>query len=274
MDWLAALTQLRERNETAVIATLAHARGHSPRDAGAKMVTSAHEVWGSIGGGNFEASIIDRARELIAAGGSAPELMKFALNDKVAGTHGVQCCGGEVTVFLEVINSRRTVVIFGMGHVGYEISHILARQPLNLILVDSRQEALTVDRMEPLRDGPASLSIRHEIAPEVVLPTLPAGATVLVLTHDHTEDFVLCEAALRTTLFHIGLIGSRSKFVRFRKNLAAEGHAESEIDRITCPIGIPSIAGKDPASIAVGVVADLLARWENAERKPNGEYLH
>ena len=40
---------------------------------------------------------------------------------------------------------------------------------------------------------------------------------------------------------------------------------DGDIERITCPIGIPSITGKDPASIAVGVVADLLVRWETAD---------
>jgi len=83
------------------------------------------------------------------------------------------------------------------------------------------------------------------------------------MTHDHAEDFALCDAALRLStaddlrLGSIGLIGSRAKWARFRQNLTAEGHEESALDRITCPIGLPSIPGKDPASIAVGVAASL-----------------
>lgn len=264
MDWLAALVQLRERNEPAVVATLAQVRGHSPRNPGAKLVVSADELWGTIGGGNFEASVIDRARELIALGNGTPELMAFALNDKVATTHGVQCCGGEVSVLLEILNPRRTVAIFGLGHVGYEIAHILARQPVNLLLVDSREEAVTPSRLQPLMHGLATVSVHHEPAPEVVLRDLPDGATVLVLTHDHAEDLMLCEAALRAKPSYIGLIGSRSKWSRFRKRLHDEGHDDTEIDRITCPIGAPDITAKDPASIAIGVAADLLTRWEGA----------
>lgn len=262
MDWLAAVVRLRERNEPAVIATLAQVRGHSPRDAGAKLVVAAHQSWGTIGGGNFEANVIDRARELIKTGNGAAELMTFALNDKVAGTHGVQCCGGEVIVMLEMLNPRRTVAIFGLGHVGYEIALILARQPINLVLVDSRPDAHSPDRIEPLLAGQATLAIHHEPAPESVMATLPAGAAVLVLTHDHSEDLILCEAALRAAPAYIGLIGSHSKFSHFRKKLSEEGYADSEIDRISCPIGLPSIAGKDPASIAVGVVSDLLILWD------------
>lgn len=262
MDWLDAVVRLRERNEPGVVATLAQVRGHSPRNPGAKLVISLHETWGTIGGGNFEASVIDRARELIKAGTGASELVAFALNDKAPATHGVQCCGGEVNVLLDVLNPRRTVAIFGIGHVGYEIAHILARQPLNLLLVDSRPEALTADRIQPLMTGPATITVHLEPAPEIVLRDLPPGATVLVLTHDHAEDLLICEAALGAKPFYIGLIGSRSKWLRFRKKLQDEGHGDSEIDRITCPIGLPSIAGKDPATIAIGVAADLLVRWE------------
>ena len=32
---------------------------------------------------------------------------------------------------------------------------------------------------------------------EFVLERLPVGAHVLIMTHDHAEDFALCDAALR-----------------------------------------------------------------------------
>ncbi|MFQ4149887.1 xanthine dehydrogenase accessory protein XdhC [Arthrobacter sp. LAPM80] len=265
MDWLEAILRLRELNEAAVVVTLVQARGHSPRDAGAKMAVSATGLWGSVGGGNFEAEVVDRARELLSSGYTSTELMNFALNDKVVTSHGVQCCGGEVSVLLEVLPARRTVAIFGMGHVGYEIAHILARLPVNLVLADSRQDAVTAERMHPLTQGQASVSAHHAPAPEVVLQGLPPGATILVLTHDHAEDLILCDAALRSQPSYIGLIGSRSKWQRFRKRLQEEGHDDGQIGRITCPIGLPAITGKDPASIAIGVAADLSSRWGNVQ---------
>jgi xanthine dehydrogenase accessory factor len=82
---------------------------------------------------------------------------------------------------------------------------------------------------------------------------------VLILTHDHAEDFALCDAALRTShLGSIGLIGSAAKWRRFEQGLRVEGHAESEIARIQSPIGTPDIGGKDPAMIALSVAAQLL----------------
>ncbi|WP_218712009.1 xanthine dehydrogenase accessory protein XdhC [Arthrobacter sp. BF1] len=265
MDWLEAVTLLREHHETAVLATLAQIRGHSPRETGAKMVISVQDSWGTVGGGNFEAEVIDRARELIATGQRTSELMTFALNDKLATRHGVQCCGGEVSVLLEVLGARRTVAIFGMGHVGYEIAHIMARLPVDLVLTDSRPDAVTPERMRPLLEGQAAVSVHHAPAPELVLHELPQGAFILVLTHDHAEDLILCEAALRSQPSYIGLIGSHSKWQRFCKRLREEGHDGEQISRITSPIGLPSITGKDPASIAIAVAADLTIRWESLQ---------
>jgi xanthine dehydrogenase accessory factor len=87
---------------------------------------------------------------------------------------------------------------------------------------------------------------------------------VLIMTHDHAEDVALCDAALRRSdLGSIGLIGSSGKWARFRRRLADEGGHDAEtIARITTPIGLPDISGKEPATIAVSVAADLLRTFE------------
>jgi xanthine dehydrogenase accessory factor len=79
------------------------------------------------------------------------------------------------------------------------------------------------------------------------------------MTHDHAEDFALCDAALRCThLGSVGLIGSAAKWSRFRAGLTVEGHDEATIDRIRCPIGRPAPSAKQPAAIAVSVAAELM----------------
>ena len=81
---------------------------------------------------------------------------------------------------------------------------------------------------------------------------------VLIMSHDHAEDLILCDTALgRDDLASVGLIGSSAKWARFRKRLREQGHEDADIDRITCPIGISGIDGKSPAVIAISVVAAL-----------------
>jgi xanthine dehydrogenase accessory factor len=83
------------------------------------------------------------------------------------------------------------------------------------------------------------------------------------MTHDHAEDFALCDAALRLPgLGHIGLIGSSAKWTRFRTQLLQAGHDPAAVERITCPIGSAQLVGKQPAVIAVSVAAELLPRLQ------------
>jgi xanthine dehydrogenase accessory factor len=264
--WLDAVARLRAAREPGVLVTVAAVRGHAPRAAGAKLVVGAHRTWGSIGGGNLEAVAIDRARKMLAGQAASPEMMESALSDKVPYQRGVQCCGGTVTVLLEPLPVVPAVAIFGVGHVGLELARILARHDIDLHLIDTRPEQLADNRLAVLSDAVARVQVhRPVVLPETVLGDLPPDAHVLIMTHDHAEDLALCDAVLRGGSFgSVGLIGSAGKWARFRRTLAGElGHDAEAIARIKTPIGLPGIAGKEPATIAVSVAADLLAALEN-----------
>jgi xanthine dehydrogenase accessory protein XdhC len=260
MEWMRAITRLREQRKPGVLVTVVSVRGHSPRDAGAKMVVSADSTWATVGGGNLEAVAIDRSRALLATGEVEPEVLEFALSDKAPYQQAVQCCGGEVKLLLEPLPVVPSVAIFGVGHVGLELARILARHDLELHLIDSRPDQLAASRLAVLDDAVAGLHVHHvPVLPELVVGELPPGTHALVMTHDHAEDAALCDAALRNgQLATIGLIGSRAKWARFRQKLAEDGNSVEAIDSITTPIGLSDLPGKEPAVIAVSVAAWLL----------------
>jgi xanthine dehydrogenase accessory factor len=260
MDWLRAAEHLRRRREPGVLVTVLEVRGHAPREAGSRMVVAAEGSWGSIGGGNLEATAVDRAQELLATGRTGPEQLEVALNPRARGPHGDQCCGGQVVVALEPLPVPPAVAVFGVGHVGLELARILARQDIDLHLVDSRADRLTPEVLAPLADAVARVHTHHAPDPAALVEDLPVASHVLVLTHDHAQDVAVCDAALRhPELGSIGLIGSSAKWRRFEVRLAEQGHAADELARIRTPIGLPQVAGKDPATIAVSVAAEVLA---------------
>lgn len=282
MHWHAAVERLRRERRAGVLVTVTAVRGHAPREAGAKLVVALPvpgagatpgsgppQVWGTIGGGNLEETALDRAAELLAAPPGPPESLTLQLNEKARTEHGRQCCGGEVTLLFEHLPVLAAVAVFGVGHVGLELARVLSRQELELRLVDSRADRVEPARLAFLDDGPAELYLHHAPLPELVLGEVPAGTHVLVMTHDHAEDFALCDAALRCEhLASIGLIGSAAKWRRFQRALAMEGHPAAVIERIQCPIGRPELTGKEPATIALGVAADLLPRIRRAGAEP------
>lgn len=259
-DWLGALESLRERRLDAVLVTVVGARGHAPREAGAKMVVSLDDVAGTIGGGNVEATALARARAILDDATDTPTTETVNLSDKAPAEYGVQCCGGEVTVLYEPIRRRPAVTVFGVGHVGIELARILARHPIELHLIDSRPSMLDAARLAPLDDGRATLRVHNAPVPEAALDDVPSDTHVLIMTHDHAEDLAIADACLhRSGLASIGLIGSNAKWARFKKRLGEAGHTPESIATITTPIGRRDIAAKDPAAIAVGVAGDLLA---------------
>ena len=268
MDWLRAVQECRERRTPCVLVTVTDVRGHAPREAGAKLVVTADQTWGSVGGGNLEEAAVRRARGLLRGlqltGAAVPVTERHTLSDKVPVEHGVQCCGGEVTLLLEPMPARPSVAVFGMGHVGYEIALLLGRHELEVHLVDSRAEQLAEERLAPVLTGPADVHVHQvPVLPELVVAELPAGTHVLVLTHDHAEDLAILDALLRSEVpATIGLIGSSAKWTRFRAKLAELGHAPETVDRVRTPIGDRTLAGvrdKTPAAIAVSVTVEVLA---------------
>jgi len=269
MDWLEAVQLLRRDGRPGVLITVAEVRGHAPREAGAKMVVGADENWGSVGGGNLEASAVARAREMIASGVARPEFSETRLSPHSRNEHGRQCCGGVVRLLLEPLPARPVVAIFGLGHVGYELARILSRLPIQLRLADSRADQLDRVRLADIIDGRADVFVHHTLLGEQVLEQLPPGAHVLIMTHDHAEDFALCDAALRLPqrLGGIGLIGSAAKWARFQAQLADLGHTPETISRITCPIGLPGITGKDPVVIAIAIAAALVQTLPVSQRQ-------
>ena len=98
------------------------------------------------------------------------------------------------------------------------------------------------------------------------LSTAPRGSYIIIMTHSHTLDFELIEAALhRDDWQYLGLIGSRAKRNQFVKRLAVRGTPPEAMQRIVCPIGTHAgiaIRSKEPGSIAVAVAAELLAMRE------------
>jgi xanthine dehydrogenase accessory factor len=89
----------------------------------------------------------------------------------------------------------------------------------------------------------------------------PPGAFYLVLTHSHELDLRITEAILRRGDFAwLGLIGSATKRARFMHRFEQRGISPVDLARLTCPIGLPGIIGKEPEVIAVAVVGQLLGQ--------------
>jgi xanthine dehydrogenase accessory factor len=144
------------------------------------------------------------------------------------------------------------LLLFGAGHVGRALALALAPLPFAIRWIDSRAEAFPPHI-------PANASLVRTDDPAAEIAAAPSGAFALVMTHDHALDLAVTAAALRRLdLPFVGLIGSATKRARFEKRFRELGIAQGRIQELVCPIGLPSIAGREPAVIAASAAAQLL----------------
>ncbi len=144
------------------------------------------------------------------------------------------------------------LVLFGAGHVGKALVHLLQNLPFQVDWVDERQEVFPTS-------SPANVNPIHQLDPLEVLDGQPDDVFYVVMTHSHGRDYELCLEILRRRKFGwLGLIGSETKRARFEQRFVQDGIDSFTLKRLHCPIGIKSIRGKFPAVIAVSTVAQLL----------------
>ena len=258
-------------------------QGSGPREPGAWMGVFADVVINTLGGGHLEFEAIARARELLRspppASPSPPQQQRFALGPSLG-----QCCGGVVHLRFECIDATdaprlarqlrhaaQPVALFGGGHVGRALVHLLGTLPVQVRWIDSRDEIFPAQR-------PPNVQCEHSDPVHEAVRDLVAGSQVLIMSFSHAEDLDVVAACLRRLrerddLPFVGLIGSATKWATFRHRLEDRGFAADELARVTCPIGVAGIHGKQPEVIAVAVAAQLLQRQAGQPRAPHDASL-
>ncbi len=289
---------------------LASLQGHAPREVGAAMLVWADGQLGTIGGGALEYGAAQVAREALVAGagsridtvalgpnigqccGGSVTLVTevFSVVPDIQGIYARPMTGRDAMPmavarllaavrrdgalppaqmlqgwFIEPVSlPQREVWIWGAGHVGRALVQVLA--PLSDVAIT------WVDTAVERFPDTVPVGVRMLPAPDIAaaMTLAPTGAEHVILTYSHALDLALCDAALRRGFSRCGVIGSATKWARFRARLAALGHRDAEIARIECPIGDPSL-GKHPQAIAIGVAARMMARvHHNAKQEKHG----
>lgn len=249
------LARWRARRRRFVLATVIGSRGFTPRKAGAHMLLGeGGETVGTVGGGAIEHEVQREAAALLARGGTA--LVERHLTRELG-----MCCGGEMSVFLEVVEPAPALLVFGAGYIAKPLAAIAAGCGFEVTVVDGRAEWATGERFP-------SAGLRAE-DPEDFARALEARGDeyAVVVTHDHAVDQRVVQHLLAKPLRFVGMIGSVPKQRKFALRLRARGFDEAAIARLRTPLGL-AIGAATPEEIAVSVVAELIAVRRGARLEP------
>jgi xanthine dehydrogenase accessory factor len=293
--WIEAAQAALSAHRPAALISILATEGSAPRGAGTRMVVTDETTAGTIGGGALENQAIQQGRAVLRhpqgawrvqdyplgpllgqCCGGRVRLLVERLDDEAAGWIAAE--GVVATQFAERRLTRRIldpktpapgisargpapqagdeiverlgqtltpVFLFGAGHVGKAVAGAIANLPFRLAWFDSRPEEAAT---------PGVTHIDRERLMDCVADA-PPEAAVLIMTHDHGLDYELTTAALGSQARFVGLIGSGTKRARFLSRLAKD---QVDTGRLTCPIGVAGILGKEPPVIAISVAAQLL----------------
>lgn len=184
-------------------------------------------------------------------------LKRLAARNRNAGVFArTQCQSGWL---IESIAPRlRPLWIYGAGHVGRAIVEVMAPLPgIAITWVDTGADRFP----DEIPEGVTKLLAAN---PATAVRHAPCDAEHLILTYSHALDLEVCHQLLGHGFRATGLIGSGTKWARFRSRLRSLGHSDAQISRIKCPIGDPAL-GKHPQAVAVGFAAEWLSESSAAE---------
>lgn len=263
MRWQDGVAIAEKSGKPWVLATVISTAGSTPRNAGSKIVITSEKCYDTIGGGQLEYLVQQKAQSLLnESNRDSCQLMEhFSL-----AAQAKQCCGGSVAVLFEYFAAPQDhIVIFGAGHVASALVSILAQMPVSVSWIDNRENLIGDEQLEL----PANVEELCVNEPESHVTKIQPDSIALIMTHDHILDYkILCALMDRKDCRFIGLIGSQTKALRFRKRLKSDAFSSDEIESIHCPVGLADIPGKLPIHIAISIAAQITQLTHADKSKP------
>ena len=252
LNWIEVLKSFKDKREAVALVTVTKCLGSTPCIVSSRMiVTKERMIHGTIGGGKIEFLVIEEAIKAL----DENRIIELSYT---LGPEFEQCCGGQVELIIESMNQTPQLFLFGAGHVGVEISKLLVDTPFETHLIDSRERWISNLQLDDSIKGKAVDQNDFKSFNDAV--QWGRNCYILILTHDHALDFDIIAMALKNETKYIGLIGSKTKRVRFHNMLVKDFKLKDGMSNVFCPIGL-EIGGDSPKEIAISVVAQLIQEY-------------
>lgn len=243
------LNELLLSNSPFVMVTLVDVVGSSPQDVGGKMlVTKDGLQGGTVGGGKLEFKAINEAKTLLENGQLKTSFVTWNLKQDVGMT-----CGGIVKLYFETYHTKTwKIAVFGAGHVANALIPLLLSLECQIRCLDTRP--VWLDKLP--KSPKLLLTHSQDMASEV--KHIDPDTFVLLMTMGHSTDLPILLEILKTRQFpYLGVIGSKAKAARIKKDIEEVGLPAACKEAFYCPIGL-DIGNNHPQEIAISVAAQLI----------------
>lgn len=240
-----------DKGETVALVTVVETKGSTPRKLGAKMVVGRDGlVAGTIGGGISEAKVIEEAKQALKE--SKGKLLTYRLTKEQAALDEGAICGGEMKIFIDILQPKEEVLIFGAGHIAVCVSKLAKMVGFKVAIIDDRKEFANQNRFPE-----ADKIIAEEIEDAMTHLNISPSAYIIVLTRGHLKDKEVLGSVIRSGAAYIGMIGSKKKNATVFRQLEEQGISAQELKKVYAPIGM-DIGAQTPEEIAVSIIAQII----------------
>ncbi len=261
-DFQEKLGEVLREGRPFVVATIVSERGSTPRKVGTKMIVRDDgRIEFTLGGGPFEALVIEDSKSAIASDESAVKCYRFLpVGENATG----MTCGGEVEVFLDVHRAPARMVIFGGGHIALPLARIAKTVGLRVAVIDDRAAYASTERF-PEAD---EVVVAEGGYARTDFP-LEEDDWVVLVTRCHQTD----EACLRLVLdddvepAYVGVVASARKAKVMLARLIQDGYPRERLEAVRSPIGL-DIGAETPEEIAVSILGEILAGRAGRDARP------
>ena len=219
-----------------------------PRHAGAKMLVFADgRQLGTVGGGEMEARVRVAAADALATGRAAT--LDIDLVDPTRGDAGV--CGGSVSIYLEPFMPQPHVVVIGCGHVGAAVVELAHWLGFRVTALDDRPGVA-----DPTVLPDADVVLAGPLTDSLGRADIDSETHIVLVTRNVAVDAEVLPVVLATQARSIGVLGSARRWATTRAQLADTGITETQLDRVTSPIGLDFDA-ETPNEIALSIITQI-----------------
>jgi len=266
-----------------VLATLVNIEGNAPYPIGSQMlIRDDAQFVGQITGGCAEQAIADQGVSAIESGGNQHH--RYGLDSpffdiQLPCGSGIDvyfdCCIqlDELTSIASELENRHAVVreIAGIDKTYLPTARIMifGQGRIMLCLMQLAQlSGFDVMCIAQNEDTQRMLSIHG--AKSTTLTQLPEGWTdrcdeytaVVSLFHEHEHENAILAAAVKTSVFYVGALGSHRTHANRLIQLSEEGLSRRLLNKIRGPVGL-DIAANTPSQIAVSILAEVIKVMNN-----------
>ncbi len=259
---LAEARRLLERGTRVAWCTVVEKRGSGPRGVGTKMVVAeGGTTYGTIGGGPLEQALVEECGKALRER-TARTVTFDMTRDAGPGTIPTGLiCGGQMAVFIDVLEPDSRLIIVGSGHVAESLARLADVVGLSVTVVgDAAQQA--TDKRFPHADRIVTGDVAAAIGELEVRPD-----DFVVIAHGAPDyDYTALKVMAEKKPAYIGLLGSRTKVAHLLERLRSDGTNAEDLTTLHAPVGVP-IGAQTPEEIGISILAEVIQHKRERTRR-------